>query len=72
MDHDDPKTLPPEPVEERPSVGTVTPEDYPEGDRAGSVSDRPLDEDKEYERLNPGSVGHTPSVPDRGRDRDNA
>ena len=60
---------PPEPVEDRPNVGTVTPEDYPEKDRA--VSEPSHDEDQEYERLNPGSA-RTPSVPGSGHDRDNA
>lgn len=35
-DKDEPTGKPPEPVEERPFVGEVTPEDYPEGERAGS------------------------------------
>lgn len=38
----DPRTRggqPPEDVEHRPSVGTVVPEDYPEGDRADSRPD---------------------------------
>ena len=78
MDHDDrtesktPGGLPPTPVEDRPNVGTVTPEDYPEEDRAISISEPPLDEDKEYERRNPGSGGQTPGVPGGPRDRDNA
>lgn len=55
---------PPEPVEERPNVGTVTPEDYPQKDRAGGPSDAPLDEAKEHERLNPGD-SRTPDVPGR-------
>lgn len=63
---------PPEPVDDRPNVGTVTPEDYPKKERAGVVSDTLLDADKEYERLNPGSGGKTPAVPGRGHDRDNA
>ena len=79
MDHDNgsaatktPGSLPPEPVEERPGVGIVTPSDYPEDDRAGGISEPPLDEDKEYERLNPGSGGRTPALPRSGEDRDNA
>lgn len=78
MDQDDPAETripggqPQEPVEERPNVGTVTPEDYPEEDRASGISEPPLDEDKEYERLNPGSGGQTPGVPGGPRDRDNA
>lgn len=78
MDHDDsaktkiPGGQPQEPVEDRPNVGTVTPEDYPEEDRAISSPEPPLDEDKEYERLNPGSGGRTPGVPGGPRDRDNA
>lgn len=69
---DTPGSLPPEPVEERPGVGIVEPEDYPEGDRATGISDPPLDEDKEYERRNPGSGGKTPSIPGGNHDRDNA
>ena len=79
MDHDNssgetktPESLPPEPVEDRPGVGIVTPDDYPEDDRERSISEPPLDEDKEYERLNPGSGGKTPTVPGAGEDRDNA
>lgn len=63
---------PPEPVDDRPNVGTVTPEDYPKKERAGAVSDSELDNEKEYERLNPGSGGKTPAVPGSGHDRDNA
>ena len=77
MDHDDcstdagtPGGQPPEPVEDRPNVGTVRPEDYPEDDRA--ISAPPLDDDREYERLNPGSGGSPPAVPGAGKDRDNA
>ena len=69
---DTPGGEPPEPVEDRPNVGTVTPNDYPKRERAGVVSDKSLDEDKEYERLNPGSGGKTPAVPGSGHDRDNA
>ena len=79
MDHDDRSTnpgtpggQPPEPVEDRPNVGTVTPEDYPVEDRAGAIKDPPLDENQEYERLNPGSGGSTPDVPGAPKDRDNA
>ena len=42
-DHPDPRTKggqPQEKVEDRPSVSTVTPEDYPEGQRAGGVTGR--------------------------------
>lgn len=63
---------PPEPVADRPNVGTVTPEDYPDGDRAAGVSYPPLDDEKEHERLNPASNGKTPAVPGRRHDRDNA
>ena len=63
---------PPEPVEDRPNVGTVKPEDYPDIDRAAGVSAPPKDDEKENERLNPGSAGKTPDVPDRRFDRDNA
>ena len=69
---DTPGGQPPERVEDRPNVGTVTPEDYPEKDRAAGVSEPPLDGEKEYERLNPGSGGKTPSVPGSRHDRDNA
>ena len=78
MDHEDPAEdripggQPPEPVEDRPNVGSVTPEDYPEEDRQTGITEPPLDEDKEYERLNPGSGGHTPGKPGGPRDRDNA
>lgn len=40
-DDPDPRTNggePQEKVEDRPSVGTVTPNDYPEGQRAGGVT----------------------------------
>ena len=66
------RTQPQEPVEDRPNVGTVTPEDYPDRDRAAGVSDAPLDEEKEHERLNPASSGRTPAVPGSSHDRDNA
>ena len=46
-----PGGLPQEPVEDRPNVGTVSPDDYPDA-KDGA---QPLDEDKEYERRNPGS-----------------
>jgi len=42
-DDPDPRTKggqPQEKVEDRPSVSTVTPEDYPEGQRAGGVTGR--------------------------------
>lgn len=67
-----PASLPPEPVEDRPGAGIVKPEDYPEKDRAASNPAPVHDEDKEYERLNPGSGGSTPPVPGSGHDRDNA
>ena len=69
---DIPGGQPPEPVEERPNVSTVTPEDYPRKDRAGGIAEPPADDEKEYERRNPGSGGSTPSGPDSGHDRDNA
>lgn len=69
--NDIPGGQPPEPVEDRPNVGIVTPGDYPEEDRASGVSEPSHDEDKEYERLNPGGA-RTPSVPGSGHDRDNA
>jgi len=67
---DTPGGQPAEPVEDRPNVGTVTPDDYPRKDRTGVLSENPLDEEKEHERLNPGSGGKTPSVPGSGQDRD--
>ena len=60
----------PERVEDRPNVGTVTPDDYPADRRAGTQSDRPLDPDKEHERLNPGDAGSLPRGPNAGRDKD--
>ncbi len=66
------RTQPQEPVDERSNVGTVTPEDYPDRDRAAGVSDAPLDEEMEQERLNPASSGRTPAVPGSNHDRDNA
>ena len=63
---------PPEPVEDRPNVGMVKPEDYPDRDRTAGVSDAPRDDELEHERLNPGSSGKTPAVPGRPHDRDNA
>ena len=61
---DIPGGQPPEPVEDRPNLGTVKPEDYPENDRAGGPSDAPPDAEKEHERLNPGDSS-TPGVPGR-------
>ena len=61
---------PPEKVEDRPGVGSVTPDDYPEGGKAGTTSERPLDPDKEHERLNPGDAGSMPRGHDAGRDKD--
>ena len=66
---DSPGGLPPEPVEDRPNVGTVKPEDYPDraesvpGGGAGSGAQSPpgLDEEKDDERRNPGSAHRTPS-----------
>lgn len=66
---DSPGGQPPEPVEDRPNVGTVKPEDYPDraqgapGGEAGSGTQSPpgLDEEKDYERRNPGSAQRTPS-----------
>lgn len=56
---DTPGSNPPEPVEDRPNVDTVTPEQYP--DRGGQTAEGVDEKDKEYERLNPGSGGRTPS-----------
>lgn len=67
-----PASLRPEPVEDRPGVGVVRPEDYSGKDRAASNAAPVHDEDKEYEKLNPGGSGRTPSVHGSGRDRDNA
>jgi hypothetical protein len=55
-----PGGLPAEDVEDRPAVGTVTPEDYPDAVESnptgGGIQSPPgLDEDKEFERRNPGS-----------------
>ena len=60
----------PEKVEDRPNVGSVTPDDYPDERKSGIVKDRPLDPDKEHERLNPGDAGSMPRGPDAGRDKD--
>lgn len=56
---DTPGSLPPEPVENRPSVGSVTPEDYPdavESDPTGRGVQSPpgLDDEMDFERRNPG------------------
>ncbi len=67
---DTPGGQPPEKVEDRPNVGVVTPDDYPAEERAASTAQPPLDEDKEFERLNPGSGGEPPVVPGRPHDRD--
>lgn len=55
-----PGSLPQEPVENRPSVGTVSPDDYPdaaESDPTGRGVQSPpgLDDDMDFERRNPGS-----------------
>ena len=63
---------PADPVEDRPGVGVPIPEDCADGDRAGSVSTEPLDDEKEYERLNPGSGGNGLVVPGSGKDHHNA
>ena len=60
----------PEKVEDRPNVGSVTPDDYPADRKAGTQSRRGLDADKEHERLNPGDAGSLPRGPDAGRDED--
>ena len=56
---DTPGGLKPEKVEDRINVGSATPSDYPDAQAAasvsGDVSPEKLDDDKEYERLNPGS-----------------
>jgi len=61
MEKDTPGSTPPLSPEDNPAVGTVTPDDYPDGrksanldagrDEAGSS----LDDDKAFERDNPGS-----------------
>ena len=61
-----PGSNPPEPVEDRPNVDTVTPEQYP--DRGVQAAENVNEKDKEYERLNPGSGGRTPS-PSRNGER---
>lgn len=65
-----PGGLKPELVEDRPSVGTAKPEDYPERNSQDLGSGDELDEDKEYERLNPGSSGTTARSDSSGRDKD--
>lgn len=60
----------PEKVEDRPRVGSVTPDDYPDERKSGIVKDRPLDPDKAHERQNPGDAGSMPRGPDAGRDKD--
>ncbi len=62
-----PGGLPQEPVEDRPNVGTVRPEDYPDaaqsktgGPPSGTQSPSSLDEEMEDERRNPGSASRTP------------
>ena len=72
---DSPGGLPPEPVEDRPNVGTVRPEDYPDraesvpgGAGSGTQSPPGLDEEKDYERLNPGSSHSTPTGTGPGSD----
>ena len=72
---DSPGGQPPEPVEDRPSVGTVRPEDYPDraesvpgGAGSGTQSPPGLDEEKDYERLNPGSSQKDPYGTGRGGD----
>ena len=54
-----PGGLKPEEAEDRSNVGNVSPSDYPDAERAPSVagdgSPEALDDDKEYERRNPGS-----------------
>lgn len=60
-----PGGLPQEKVEDRPNVGTVTPEEYPDAqakDASGSGRIAGRDDEMENERLNPGSGhGGTPS-----------
>lgn len=65
-----PGELKPELVEDRPNVHRVKPEDYPDRNRKESGSGDELDEDKEYERLNPGSSGTTARSESSGRDKD--
>lgn len=64
-----PGGLKPELDEDRPNAGRVEPEDYPDKNRKDLGSGDELDEDKEYERLNPGS-GTTARSESRGRDKD--
>ena len=61
-DHDEPTGKPPEPVEERPFVGEVTPEDYPEEKRAesnpnGAVDNRDALKPNEWDRSGAGEIG---------------
>ena len=60
----------PEKVEDRSNVGSASPADYPDERKAGTVSKRPLDPDKEHERLNPGDAGSMPRGPESGQDKD--
>jgi hypothetical protein len=54
MAKDTPGSTPPLSPDDNPAVGTVTPDDYPEG-RKGANLDAGRDEDLEFERKNPGS-----------------
>lgn len=67
-----PGSQPPEPVEDRPNVGTVNPRDYPDGDRAAGVSDPPSSGERQHERLKPDSEGQSPAKSGGGHDRGNA
>lgn len=66
-----PGGLPREPVDDRPNVGTTTPDQYPDAqdkDASGSGRLAGRDDDMENERLNPGSGhGGTPSSANPGR-----
>jgi hypothetical protein len=72
---DSPGGQPQEAVEDRPNVSTVKPEDYPDraesvpgGAGSGTQSPPGLDEEKDYERLNPGSSHSTPDGSGPGSD----
>lgn len=57
-----PGSLKPEKVEDRPSVGTVEPEDYPEpAAERESMTDKRDDGPNEDERRNPGSTDTDPA-----------
>ena len=54
MDDDTPGSTPPLQPEDNPAVSTVTPDDYPDGRKSANL-DAGLDDEKAFERDNPGS-----------------